>query len=363
MSQITDNRPTSCFCLAAFVMAIAAIAGIAASIPVFGQEMAVTKINVTSLPSRSRELRLLRSFPTEKDETNDVFLSRAQDLSSDSRGRIYVSDVKTSQIFVFERDGRFVMKIGRPGQGPGEFNLVGRALSTARGLAVLDRSNARIQYFDERGQFVNSVKLTKSFSDMAIGRDGTVFALSVRYAAGEMISVIDADGRIKTTFGHPPKALSTRPGLGWLKAGPGDEIIFAYWFYPFIQVYSPNGELLRLFELQYRPIQARLAKNEARAKTVPGGARVIGEAIIEAIDVDDEGFYVLYRDKRIEILEFKHDGTYVKTYWTAQAPDYYPIRLLVLNEGGQKVFYLLQATPENRIDVFIEEQTKRVLGS
>jgi len=199
------------------------------------------------------------------------------------------------------------------------------------------------------------LKLTKSFSDMAIGKDGTVFALSVRYAPGEMISVIDADGRIKTTFGHPPKALSTRPGLGWLKAGPGDEIFFAYWFYPFIQVYAPNGELLRLFELRYRPIQARLAKNEAQAKSAPGGARVIGEAIIEAIDVDDEGFYVLYRDKRIEILEFKHDGTYVKTYWTAQEPDYYPRGLLVLNEGGQKAFYLLQAMPENRIDVFIEK--------
>ena len=136
---------------------------------------------------------------------------------------------------------------------------------------------------------------------------------------------------------------------------PRDELFIAYWFYPFIQIYSPEGVLRSFFELRYRPIQERLARNKAHAKTAPGGGRVIGEAVIEAIDVDENGFYVLYRGKRIEILEFKRDGTFVKTYWTAQAPDYYPRGLLVLDEGGRKVFYLLQAAPENRIDVFTEK--------
>jgi 6-bladed beta-propeller len=329
------------------------IAGVEAS----GQEPAVTKIDVLSLPSRSRELRLLRSFPTEQDEAKEVYFAQAQYLSADDRGRIYVSDVKANQVLIFEKDGRFVMRIGRTGQGPGEFNLVGRALPNGRGLAVLDRSNHRVQYFDDRGLFADSLKFAKSCGDMAIGTDGTVYTLSVPNAAGELVSAIDAEGRVKVTFGQPPRSLLDKLSFRacWPRIGPGNELFIAFWFYPFIQVYSPEGKLRNVFELRYRPIQERLAKNEARAKTVPGGGRVIGEAVIEAIDVDENGFYVLYRGKRIEILEFKRDGTFVRTYWTAQAPDYYPRGLLVLDDGGRKAFYLLQAMPDIRIDVFVEK--------
>jgi hypothetical protein len=343
--------------LAAIILLFSMMIGVSSAATSTSQDMPFTKVKVSPLPSQTKEIRLLQSFPTDKDEANGIFLAQAQYFSVDSNGRIYVSDVKANEVLIFERDGRFVRKIGRTGQGPGEFNLVGRALMTSRGLAVLDRSNARIQYFDDRGRFVDSIKLTKSYGDMAIGTDGTMFLISMPYATDEIISAIDSDGRIKATFGQPPQALLKKPSLRvcWPRVGPKGEIFIAFWFFPFIQVYSSTGELRYLFELRYSPIQERLANNEARTKTVQGGARSIGEGIIEAIDADEDGFYILYRGKRIEILEFKSDGTFVKTYWTAQAPDYYPRGLLVLRDGGQKTFYLLQAMPENRIDVFVEK--------
>jgi hypothetical protein len=355
MLSCSESRPVNRVSLTVVVLILTIIAGIPATAALFGQEMPITKVNVVSLPSQSRQLLLLHSFPTEKDEANDVFLTQAQYFSADSKGRIYVSDVKANQVLVFEKDGRYVMKIGRTGQGPGEFNLVGRALPTGRGLAVLDRSNARIQYFDDRGQFANSLKLTKSFGDMAIGSDGRVFALSSRYVTHEMISAIDPESKAESAFGLPPQALIKGPELCWPAIGPRNELYIAFWFYPLIQVYSPKGELLSSFEIRYRPMQERLSKNEAQSKIAPGGGRVIGESIIEAISVDDNSFYLLYRGTRIEILEFRLDGTFVKTYWTAQATEYYPRGLLVLRQGGRKTFYLLQAMPENRIDVFVEK--------
>lgn len=341
--------------LVAIFVIFALIFGAAAPINAFGQEMAVTKVNMTSVPSQSKEIRLQRFFPTENDVMKDVFLTQAQYMSADSSGRIYVSDVKANEVLIFNKDGSFVRKIGRTGQGPGEFNMVGRALMTSRGLAVLDRSNARIQYFDDRGRFVDSIKLTKSYGDMAIGSDGTVFAFSSRYDTDEMISAIDAEGKVESSFGLPPQDLNKGPKLCWPAIGPRDELYVAFFFYPLIQVYSPKGDLLSCFEIDYRPMQEKLSKNKAQSKVAPGGARVIGESIIEAIFVDDSRFYLLYRGKRIEILEFKLDGTFVKTFWTAQAPDYYPRGLMVLPDGGRKTFYLLQAIPENRIDVFAEK--------
>jgi len=335
--------------------AYATLAGPAQSDDVSGQETGITKINVTSLPSRNREIRLLRSFPTEEDEAKDIFLAQAQYFSADAKGRIYVGDVTKNEVLVFEKDGTPAMKIGRKGQGPGEFNMVGRAVSTASGLAVLDRGNSRIQYFDQSGRFTGSSKLTKTYVDIALASDGTVFAFSAPNIPGKIVSALDPEGRIKFEFGLPPQAMTGKPSISWPKISPRNELYVAYWFLPIVQVYSLTGEPIRIFELQYRPMQARLSKNEAQAATTPGGARVLGEAIIDALDVDENGFYVLYRDKRIEILEFTHEGTYVRTYWAPFAPDYYPTGLLVLKEADRKLFFLLQAAPDNRIDVFVEK--------
>ena len=340
---------------AAVLGIFALLSGTAGSVTVGGQEGIVMKVPVILTPAQSEEIRLQRFFPAENDEAKGAFLAQAQSLSSDPDGRMFVSDVQSNEVLIFDRAGSFVRKIGRPGQGPGEFNLVGRALMTKRGLAVLDRGNARIQYFDDRGRFADSMKLTKSYGDMAIGTNGTVFAFSSRYDTGEMIDVIDAEGKVESSFGRPPQALGKGPKLCWPAMGPRNELYVAFWFYPHIQVYSPKGELLSSYEIQYRPMQEKLSKNEARSKVAPGGGRVIGESIIEAIFVGDNSFYVLYRGQRIEVLEFRLDGTFVKTYWTAPAPDYFPRGLIVRADGCRKTFYLLQTFPENRIDVFTEK--------
>lgn len=69
------------------------------------------------------------------------------------------------------------------------------------------------------------------------------------------------------------------------------------------------------------------------------------------------GFFILHRDLqgRVDILEFKRDGTFIRDYWTAQASEYYPRGLMVREDGAKKTFYLLQASPENRVDIFIEK--------
>lgn len=359
MSFDTGSRFGAGFRWAAVLVLFFTAGAIRLSPAVSSPETAITKISVISLPSRTKKIRLLRSFPTEKDEAQEVFFSRAQEISSDPRGWIYVTDVKANQVFVFDPEGRFLRKIGGPGQGPGEFDMAGRALWTSRGLAVLDRSNSRVQYFDDRGWFSRSLKLTKSYIEMAIGTDGTIFAFNMRGGPGGMIDAIDAGGRAHASFGDPPQALSdaASPRVCWLSMSPRDELFVAYWFSPVVQVYSAAGELRSVFEIQYKPMQDKLAHNPANSKTSTGGARVIGQSIIEAIWATGDGFFILHRDSagRVDILEFSRDGTFVRDYWSAQSPEYYPRGLVVREDAGKKIFYLLQTVPENRIDIFIEK--------
>ena len=109
-------RLTAFLCCAAIGFSYATLGGLAQSDDASGQETGITKINVTSLPSRNREIRLLRSFPAEEDEAKDIFLAQAQYFSADLKGRIYVSDVKKNQVLVFEKDGTPAMQIGRGGE-------------------------------------------------------------------------------------------------------------------------------------------------------------------------------------------------------------------------------------------------------
>jgi hypothetical protein len=336
----------------------AAVLAVFAAAAAAGPETSVTKVDVVSLPSKTKEIRLLRSFPMERDEAQGIYFSQPQSLSTDPHGRIYVSDVGERLVWVFGPDGRFLAKMGRSGQGPGELQLPLRALWTKDLIAVLDGGNARVQYFDGIGHDAKAVRLGKVYSDFAVSQDGTLFATTVlKDGPGDLIDAIGPEGKVLFSFGRPPDLLAGggAPLLNWLSMSPADELFVAYWFSPVVQVYSAGGELRSVYEIRYKPMQDKVARNKTQPKTAAGGGRVVGQSIIESIWATDRSFYVLHRGPRIEILEFKRDGTFAKIYWTRQTADYYPRDLAVLEEGGRKTFLLLQAAPEYKVDVFIEK--------
>lgn len=344
--------------VAALVVVVPSGSAVRPHAAVMPETLTIT-IKVNPSPAQSTEIRLSNSFPMEKDEAGDVFFSQAQFLSSDPRGRIYVTDIRTCQVFVFDPEGNFLRKIGRPGQGPGEFNKPARALMSRNLLAVLDGGNTRVQYFDEKGQFARSARLAKNYVDMAIALDGTIYGVTSRKQPGDMIDALSAAGERLFSFGRPPDSVAggQGPSQSRLSMSPRDELFVAYWFAPIVQIYSPGGELRTVFEIQYKPMQDKLARNPAMKKAMPGGGRAVGESIIEAIYVTESSFLILHRGSqgRIDILESKKDGTFLRDYWTVQTPDYYPMGLVVRDAGGKKVFYLLQVFPENRVDVFYEQ--------
>jgi hypothetical protein len=75
---------------------------------------------------------------------------RVSGVVVDQRGRIYVADASANEVRVFAPDGRFLYRIGRQGQGPGEFDgpccLALR--DDDRTLWVRDGGNARYTTFN-----------------------------------------------------------------------------------------------------------------------------------------------------------------------------------------------------------------------
>ncbi|MDH4272609.1 MAG: 6-bladed beta-propeller, partial [Candidatus Aminicenantes bacterium] len=84
-------------------------------------------------------------------QPSDLEVDRGQSL-------IYIVDMGSSRILVFDFQGKFLKAIGAKGQGPGEFiRPTGLCLVKDSGLAVADFGNNRIQIFDKNGTHVRTI--------------------------------------------------------------------------------------------------------------------------------------------------------------------------------------------------------------
>ncbi|MBI2833753.1 MAG: hypothetical protein HYX76_04935 [Acidobacteria bacterium] len=92
---------------------------------------------------------------------DDKHFNRPTDIAWLPDGTFFVSDgYANTRVVKFDKNGKFLLTWGKkgnpPNSGPGEFNTVhGIATDNDRRVYVSDRSNSRIQIFDENGKYLD----------------------------------------------------------------------------------------------------------------------------------------------------------------------------------------------------------------
>lgn len=88
--------------------------------------------------------------------SDERHFNQPTDMAITPAGDIFVSDgYLNTRVVHFDKTGRYVKAWGAPGTGPGQFNLVHAIVVDSKGrLYVGDRSNSRIQVFEQSGAFV-----------------------------------------------------------------------------------------------------------------------------------------------------------------------------------------------------------------
>lgn len=120
------------------------------------------------------------------------------DVAVAANGDIFVADGHVnSRIVKFDKTGKFIKAWGRKGDGPGEFNLPHTLVIDSRGRVLVgDRSNNRIQIFDQDGTYLDQWTQFGTPSGMYITPDDSLYVVDYNVKKGVFIGSAK-DGSVK----------------------------------------------------------------------------------------------------------------------------------------------------------------------
>jgi hypothetical protein len=194
---------------------------------------------------------------------------------SDDRGWFYVSDYNDGNIAVFDADGEYVRRIGRKGQGPGEFTNPRIQRVFGGIINVWDASVRRITRYRVDGELVDTFQMPTVYSispdpeAQRISPSGLhiidadhhlVLLSSFRttqeegyQAAGAMM--LDAEGDTVWSFVSEEAETGTYPfgpRVGSYYAPQLGIVVIAGWDGD-VRIYGLDGELTRTYRLNFPP--------------------------------------------------------------------------------------------------------------
>lgn len=208
----------------------------------------------------------------------------------DDEGNIFVTDWDRKRIQKYGPDGKYLLTIGREGQGPGEFRNVWEPEFDKDGnLFVVDISQKRISFFSRDGRYLKQIGFpqinvssslymnSKGYFLMAVdetkeeGEAGASWETTVGLYDDKFMSIEvfhQEKHEIKSPSGRGEDSLAQslaasmsdtafKPTPHYLLA-PNNEIFFGFSSAYEIKVYSPEGKLARIIrkEFELSPVTA-----------------------------------------------------------------------------------------------------------
>jgi hypothetical protein len=159
------------------------------------------------------KLELVRTIGGLEEKDPNLAFGAPYDVVRDAAGNIFVLDSNRRQVQKLDSEGKYLLSIGRSGQGPGEFQMPNSMdIDEAALLFIHDAMGRKIEVMTSEGRPLNTVKL-ESFGFHTIRRlSGRRFvkggALLLKDLEGsrklpKLLSIVDRDGRTLKSFCDP----------------------------------------------------------------------------------------------------------------------------------------------------------------
>jgi sugar lactone lactonase YvrE len=131
------------------------------------------------------------------DNNSTDALNGPSDVVMAKNGDIFVSDGESTntRVVKFSKDGKFIKFWGTKGAGPGELNLPHNIAMDSEGrLYVADRTNKRIQVFDQEGKYLDQMAQFGAPAAIFITKDDTLYVAAG--APENRVTIGTKDGKV-----------------------------------------------------------------------------------------------------------------------------------------------------------------------
>lgn len=219
----------------------------------------------------------------------EYVFGRISDVVVDPQGHIHVADPQATEIRIFSPAGGFVRRLGREGEGPGEFGHISGLTLTPSGVAALDGRLNRMTVFGPEGDVSRTFRLQRPYmilehhAPMAFDSAGRFFDRArlargigadsvgvITYAADgsvadtALLAVIPADQVTLERDGMPymsiPHPFAPRVSIAF---GPDGTVYLSRGSEYRIDVFSPSGDSLRAIRRTVEPPRVTEAERDS----------------------------------------------------------------------------------------------------
>ena len=243
------------------------------------------------------------------DDENYIFGS-INDVEVDSWGNIYVLDGKMTRIVKFDRDGKFILRFGKKGQGPGEFGFPeSMVLDSDRNIYVL--SSGKVLVFDENGKYLQSFPYNFYGIDIALDNEENLILLGPR--DDSIFHVYNRKGNYLYSYGSGFKVPDE---FAKFKQARFSKLPIRLWSIE-DEVYVLNPYRLEIHVYKDGRIKDKLSKitpdylRPEIKESVPGG--YVGYISDNLIHKKEDMLFVFYNRKAANWLDIFDEGKCIKS--------------------------------------------------
>ena len=216
-------------------------------------------------------LEFVRKIGEMESEDENLMFVFPIHVARDGDGNLFVLDSRDYCIKKFDSDGNFLLKFGRQGQGPGEFQYPMLLGIGGENRLIVQCMDSTYQIFDLMGQYVD--RFTMGSYDglfMRVMKSGNVVGYSMNFREensleNKILKIFDLEGNTLHQFGEP--MLLTNPRDSWsanflnLSLDVEDNIYASFAYQNRIEKYSPTGEILMTIDRELPfPVEYKTVK-------------------------------------------------------------------------------------------------------
>lgn len=200
----------------------------------------------------------------EAEGREEYMFSEVQSIATDDEERIYVLDYKANNVKIFGRDGEFIKKFGREGQGPGEF-FITRTIIITKESEIMVQNFYNLSFFSLEGEFKESVSSAKErLFAINIDIEGNIIGLGiVRDEENPRYDLRKFDPKLNylysLDFSPLPDAIRDGfnpffPVLRWSLIN-GNQVVCGYMKEYELKIFDAKGNLTRKILKDYVPVK------------------------------------------------------------------------------------------------------------